>query len=170
MSSATTNEAISRSASRLRWAVFVAIGLIVLLYGAARFGVQVGRAHVEYRVHGPDLASTRLIGDISVVLLVAALYQLARMLGRIASGELFTAGVIGSFRAFALWLLVMALFGLFAPALVHLLFPPTAGHHQVRLALDFRDVLTVGVTLSLFLVARLLERARRLDEEVREFV
>jgi hypothetical protein len=28
----------------------------------------------------------------------------------------------------------------------------------------------VGVTLVLFLLARLLERARRLDEEVREFV
>jgi hypothetical protein len=169
MSSVTTTDAIARSASRLRWAVFAAMAVMVLLYAAARFGVQLGNTHVEYQAHA-SVMWTRAIGDISLILLVVALLRLTQMLGRIAAGELFTPGVIGSFRSFAFWLLLMALFGLLAPLAYELLSLTGGGEHQIELRIDYQEVLTVGLTLVLFLLARLLERARRLDEEMREFV
>lgn len=169
MSSTTTNEAIAGSASRLRWLVFAAIATMVLLYAAARFGVQLGSAHVEYRSHS-NPAWSRAIGDVSLLLLLVALFRLSQMLGRIAGGELFSAQVIGAFRSFAFWLLLLALFGLLAPPLSQLVSVAQEGDGRIELQIDFQQVLTVGVTLVLFLLARLLERARRLDEEIREFV
>ena len=62
----------------------------------------------------------------------------------------------------------MASFALVAPTAAELLRPHGGG--RIEILIDFRQVLTLGVTLVLFLVARLLERARRLDEEMREFV
>ena len=170
MSRTTTNDAIARSAARLRWLVFAAMGVMILLYAAARFGVQLGTARVEYQPHA-NRVWAQAIGDVGLLLLIVAMVRLTQMLGRIAAGELFTAGVIGRFRSFAFWLLLMALFGLLAPPLSELLsMPPGPGVRRVELRIDFKEVLTVGVTLVLFLLARLLERARRLDEEIREFV
>jgi small-conductance mechanosensitive channel len=139
------------------------------LYVAGRFGVQVGEARIEYRSHMPDLPIARLIADVSVLLLLIALTRLTQMLGRIAAGELFSAAVIGRFRGFAFWLLSMALLGLVAPAIIGL-FASTSDPTALHLAIRYSEVITVGVTLVLFLLARLLERARGLDEEVREFI
>ena len=69
-----------------------------------------------------------------------------------------------------MWLLVMALFELIAPIVAGLAGATPSYQHKFRIGIDLRDLLTVGITLLLFLLARLLERARRLDEEVREFV
>ncbi|MFL6830499.1 MAG: DUF2975 domain-containing protein [Sphingomicrobium sp.] len=145
------------------------MAVMVLLYAAARFGIRVGPAHVEYREDAPALMFTRLIGDVTLLLLLVALFQLTRMLGRIAAGELFSAVVVSRFRSFAFWLLLMALFSLLAPPAAQLL-QQSPGGHRLQLIIDFREVLTVGVTLVLFLLARLLERARAIDEEIREFV
>lgn len=167
-SSDTTTDTIMRSAARLRVAVLGTILAMVGLYGAARFGLQIGPAHVEYRVHGPDGSFGRLIGDATLALLAVALFRLSQMLGRIAAGETFSLAVVSRFRSFALWLLVSALFGLFAPFVLSIISP--SGGHRFALILDFQKILTVGVTLVLFLLARLLERARRLDEEMQQFV
>lgn len=168
-SSATTTEGIRRSAARLRWAVFGAMAAMLLLYAAARFGFESGAVHVQYRPRGPDALSAHVIGDVTVVLLLVALFRLTQMLARIADGELFTAAVIARFRSFALWLLVMALFALLAPSAAALL-RLAAGGHGLELMVSFREVLTVGVTLVLFLLARLLERARAIEDEMREIV
>jgi hypothetical protein len=40
----------------------------------------------------------------------------------------------------------------------------------ISFALDSRDVLFLGLTILLFLLARLLEKARAIDEEMREIV
>jgi DUF2975 family protein len=169
MSSETANSPIARSAARLRWAVFAAMALMLMFYLAARFGGQLGVLKVEAQEHGPP-ASARVIGDIRLAFLMIALFQLTQMLARIASGELFTSSVIGKFRSFALWLLLMALFSLTAPILAEFASLSAGGAHHLAIRIDFREVLTVGVTLVLFLLARLLERARALDEEMREFV
>jgi len=161
-------DAIRRSAVRLRVAVLATIVVMIGLYGAARFGLRLGQAHVEYRVHGPDLVSARLIGDVTLVLLVVALVRLTQMLSLIAAGELFSLAVIGRFRSFASWLLLSASVGVLAPIALSLVAP--AGGHRLAVALDFQKIVMVGITLVLFLLARLLERARGLDEEVRQFV
>ena len=56
-----------------------------------------------------------------------------------------------------------------APIATALLAGPTDAH-RLEFRLQLRDVLTIGVALILFLVARLLERARAIDEEMREIV
>jgi hypothetical protein len=77
--------------------------------------------------------------------------------------------VIGAFRAFALWLLIVAIVWIVAPIVVAVISGPDA-EHAYALKLQLRDLLTIGITLILFLVARLLERARAIDEEMREIV
>lgn len=171
MSSQTTsNEAITRSAARLRLAVLLTILAMVALYALARLGMPLGTARVDYRANGADVASTQIIGDITVALLVIALFRLSQMLGHIRAGQLFSAPVVARFRSFAFWLLIMALFELIAPTAAQLLTLSHGGDHRIEISVDFRDILTVAVTLVLFLLARLLERARTLDEENREFV
>lgn len=144
------------------------MALMALLYASARFSWQLGEVHVEYREHAGAPAYPRWIGDGTVLLLLVALAQLTRMLGKLAAGQLFSASVIGSFRSFALWLLLMAGWGLVAPAVAMLVAP--ADDQHFRLVVDYRQLLTLGITFLLFLIARLLEHARAIDEEIREFV
>ena len=110
-----------------------------------------------------------VVADISILLLSVALYHLSRMLGAIAAGDLFSARVVGAFRAFAFWLLLVALVWVVAPIVAVVLTGPDEAH-RLAFRLQLRDVLTIGVALILFLVARLLERARTIDEEMREIV
>ena len=44
------------------------------------------------------------------------------------------------------------------------------GIHRIEIVFDLRQLLLLGITMVLFLIARLLERARELETEVREFV
>ena len=146
------------------------MAVMVGLYVAARVGLRLGHARVEYAVHGMDTPFRQAMADVSVLLLMAALYQLTEMLRRIAAGDLFGPRVVAKFRSFAVWLLAMSVLDVVAPLIADAVQAPVAGVHQIRFTLDFRELLTVGVTLLLFLLARLLERARALDEEMREIV
>ena len=168
MSRATeTDFAIRRGASRLRWAVLVAIAFMVGLYLTARFGLPFAGIHI---VHRQSAGSSAVIGDVGIVLLVIALFRLVQMLGAIADGELFSTTVVRRFRAFAFWLMLMALTGLLGPIVAEIIRRQGAPVGQMQIILDFRQILTVGVTLLLFLLARLLERARDYEAEAREFV
>lgn len=165
MSSQSKTDDIGRSAARLRVAVFVTMSVLVLLYIAARFGLQFGHMRVEYEEHGPGTLASRLVNDVCVALLVVALFRLTQVLKRIADGDLFGIEVIRRFRSFAWWLLLMSLLELIGPSLAQSSIPG-----QVRFAIDSRDLLFLGITIFLFLLARLLERARTIDEEMREIV
>jgi hypothetical protein len=46
----------------------------------------------------------------------------------------------------------------------------TRGHHRIFIVLDIRDLLLIGITALLFLVARMLERARAIEHEMSEIV
>ncbi|MEO7240186.1 MAG: DUF2975 domain-containing protein [Sphingomicrobium sp.] len=158
------------AARRLQWAVIGAIGAMVVVFLAASMNLAVGAAHFEYRVHGLTGWPSQVIAGGSVALIGLALVRLTQLLGRIGGGETFSAAVIQRFRGFAFWLLLSALFALFAPVLTRLLTTPAAGVHQVHFVLDFREIVTVGTTLLLFLLARLLEQARGIEDEMREIV
>jgi len=155
---------------RLRALVYAAMALVVLIYVASQLNLQFAGAHVEYRGRGLDVPYEQWIGAIALALLLIALFRLTQMLGRIGTGELFSMPVIRHFRGFALWLLVMAAFEMIAPIAAGVLGAATGEPHRLRLTFDLRDVMTLGITFLLFLLARLLERARGLDEEMREFV
>ena len=160
---------IGRTATRLRWAVWIFWAGILLAYAVGRFGLTLGVVEVRAHSAAGDAPSFMVIADASILLLSVALYQLTKMLGAIAEGDLFSARVVKAFRSFAFWLLLVALVWIVAPiAAVLLSGPDDASRMEFRL--QMRDVLTVGIALILFLVARLLERARTVDEELREIV
>ena len=160
---------IATTARRLRWAVWIFWACIVLAYVVGRVGLDTEFLHIRSRIDETSTGPAMLIADATVILLSVALYQLTRMLGAISQGYLFSARVVGAFRAFAFWLLLVALVWIVAPAAVALLAGPDAGQ-RIELKFQLRDALTAGVALILFLVARLLERARTIDEEMREIV
>jgi hypothetical protein len=157
---------ITRSAARLRIAVIVAMVVLGAAIILAWVGGPLGIARVEVREHA-GLIDSLTGGTISIILIEIAFFRLTQMLGGIAAGDLFSGRVIRHFRGFAFWLLIVALVGLGVPLIGSLL---GSGPHRVALVLDLTKILAVGVTLLLFLLARLLERARRLEDEMREFV
>jgi hypothetical protein len=163
------NSDIGRTATRLRWAVWIFWAGILLAYVVGRFGLTFGAVQVQAHSAAGDAPSFMAIADVSILLLSVALYQLTRMLGAIADGDLFSARVVTAFRSFAFWLLLVALVWIVAPIAAVLLAGP-GDARQFEFRLQMRDVLTVGIALILFLVARLLERARTVDEELREIV
>lgn len=165
-----SESSIGKTARRLRWAVWIFWVLVVLAYAAGRFGLRL-RGAVEVQAHSSaaESGTPMIVADFSILLLSVALYQLNRMLGAIAEGDLFSARVVGAFKAFAFWLLLLALAWVVAPIVAVFLTGPD-GARRLEFRLQLRDVLTIGIALILFLVARLLERARTIDEEMREIV
>ena len=166
--------AISPTAARLRWAVIAAMVVIVAALSPPRgLGCRLGPARVELRDRTARRRRRRVIvADVTMLLLLVALAQPDPDAGADRAGR----AVLGPrssahFRAFAFWLLLVALFG-FARADRR----PScwsrrpARPHRMDFVLELRDVLTLGVTLILFLLARLLERAREIEEEMREIV
>jgi hypothetical protein len=155
---------ITRLARRLRLALWVAILLSALLYVAARMGFSAGNFQV---VMPTGHWVPGLVRDLSIVMLYVALWQLTLMLRLVERGERFSPPVTRHFRRFALFLLVAASVQLAAP-LAALLF---AGRtHRLEIPLNFRDLWTMLITGVLFLVARLLDEAQRIQTEVSEFV
>ena len=165
-----SSSGISRTAGRLRLAVWIFWSCIIAVYIAGRLGLSLNGV-VEVRAHASTAgASTPIIvADVTILLLSIALYHLTRMLGAVAEGDLFSARVVGAFRAFAFWLLLVAMVWVAAPIVAVLLTGPDETH-RLAFKLQLRDILTIGISLILFLVARLLERARTIDEEMREIV
>jgi hypothetical protein len=163
------NSDIGRTATRLRWTVWIFWVCVLLAYAVGRLGLTFGVVRVQAHSAAGDAPSFMMIADISILLLSVALYQLTKMLGAIADGDLFSARVVRAFRAFAFWLLLVALVWIVAPVVAVLLAGPDDAS-RLEFRLQMRDVLTVGIALILFLVARLLERARMVDEELREIV
>ena len=159
---------IARSAARLRWAVLAASVLVALLYLSARLGLQLAGTDIEIRSHSTEVFGWRVIADVTMVLLLVALFRLAQTLGAIAAGELFSIPMTRRFRSFAFWLMLLALFGFFAPLVAEAI--GRHGEGPMLFALDLRQLVLLGITLFLFLLARLMERARELEAEMREFV
>ena len=157
---------IRRGAARLRVAVIVAMVLLASAILLAWVGGPLGIAKVEMREHSGAL-DARLTGTVSMLLIEVALFRLTQMLRAIAAGELFSSRVIRHFRGFAFWLFIVALGGVAVPLIGSLM---DSGPHRVALVLNLTKILAVGVTLLLFLLARLLERAGQIDEEMREIV
>ena len=144
-------------------AVMVLLAAVMLL---AWVGVPLGIARVEMREHSGAF-DARLIGTASIVVTEIALFRLTQMLGAIGSGDLFSTRVTRHFRGFAFWLFVVAAGGVALPMIGALI---RGTPHGFAVVLDLTKLLAVGVTLLLFLLARLLERARQLDEDMREIV
>lgn len=164
------DQGIRTAAARLRIGVFVFMALILGLYVWARLGLRPGAAHIVIQTQTQPGTAAQVVADASVLLLFVALFELTRMLALIQVGELFSVAVIRRFRAFALWLFAMALLGFLAPFVTALAKDAPVGPHSIAFVLDLRQLLTLGITFLLFLLARLLERAREIEAEMQEIV
>ncbi len=160
---------IERLARRLRVTVWAVILVAAGLYLAARLGVKLGQVHVVARssaeAFGPQLALAR---DLGALLTIAALWRLTAMLARIERGERFSPPVTRHFREFALLLLLAAVVTLLAPFVAMLVLPRDP--HRLAIPISFRDVWMMIVTFVLFLVARLLDEAQRIESDLSEIV
>lgn len=172
MSSTEINDLrIRRGALRLRLAVIVAMILLAATLALAWAGPVLGLAKVEIQ-NKSGLIDSLVAGSAAMLLIEIALFRLVQMLSAIGEGDLFSSRVIRHFRGFAFWLLLVAIAGVAMPLIAALSgsYPLTGGAHRLALVISLTDVLAVGITLLLFLLARLLERARQLDEDMREIV
>jgi hypothetical protein len=88
------------------------------------------------------------------------------MLSLIASGEYYSVRVVRHFRGFAFWLLILAVMA-FVASMVR---PSQGTGVNIEIGINFTDLMAVGLTLLLFLIARLLERAGEIEQENREIV
>ena len=172
MSSTEINDdKIRRGARRLRLAVIAAMVLLGAVVALAWLGPPLGITRVE--IESKNLAGDSfLAGTVTILAIEVALFRLVQMLSAIAAGDLFSSRVVRHFRGFAFWLLLVAIGGVAMPLLSSLagVSPLPGGAHRMALGISLTDVLAVGITLLLFLLARLLERARQLDEDMREIV
>src|SRR5436309_15438968 len=109
--------AIARSARRLRIAVLAVFALFAILYLSGRLGIGLIGPPIHIKSHITDELETPYITDGVTVLLAISIYWLTEALRAIAGGGLFSASVVRRFRLFASWLLIMALFGFVAPLL-----------------------------------------------------
>jgi len=164
------NSPIARTARLLRFAVLIAMLLVVAIYLAGRFGIAAGPVRVEsalFRVGGIG----PWIADLAIILFTLALWQLAKMLSAIASGPIFAPPVTASFRNFALLLFLSTLVDVLALPLIAVI-QATAGpgHAAIALKFELRDLMLLAGSLFLFLLARMMDQARAYEAELEEIV
>lgn len=156
---------ISQSARRLRIFVFVLMAGLAAAIALQWLG-PAARVRVEMHAQTPGL-DPRIAGSITIALLELALFELTRMLGVVVSGEYFSYRAVAHFRGFAGWLLFLAVLGLVAPMLN---VNRDGGVDVHFIVINLGTLMIFGVTLVLFLLARLLERAGEIEQENREIV
>ena len=161
---------IQRLAGRLRLLVWAVIAGTAAVYLAARIGTQVGETRlVTLGASDPAVTSPLWVQDLSIALVLLALWQLADMLRLVGRGDHFSPAAIRRFRGFALFLFIASAVMFLAP-LVMAIAGGHSGTEQLRLPIKLRELLTMLVTGALFLVARLLEEARQIDSDLKEIV
>lgn len=154
---------ITRRANRLR--AFVILLMIAMPLAGLLIWLRPAGVRVEF--HDQVTAIDPLIAAGGVtILLEIALFELVRMLSLIGAGEYYSVRVVRHFRNFAGWLLSLALIAFFAS----MLRPSQHGEMKIEVRIDFNSLLIVGLTLLLFLLARVLERAGEIEQENREIV
>ena len=164
-------EQFKRSAARLQLVVVLLLAIATAAFAIDRLGIDLG-SWLQIRRHGagPQAAAPGWSLDLSMLLFLVALAQLARLLGRLRRGEVFTAGVTVAFRAFAFWLLASALVAVVAPLLTAAIAVPASGSSRIPMLIDIRQLSYVIAALVLFLIARMLDEAARIEAELEEIV
>jgi len=161
--------AIARSARRLRLLVWSGIALIVAIYLLGRLGPQIGPLRVETHADVAGWEGRALI-DLTLLLFVIALFRQAQMLGAIADGPLFGPRVTRAFRGFAFWLFLATLVDVAAGPAIAIARQISTGGGRAALMFELRDLLMLAGALFLFLLARIMEKARAIESELEEIV
>ena len=164
-------ERLKRSAGRLQLVVILLLAVAAAAFTIDRLGIDFG-SWLQIRRHGAgaQIAQPSWALDLSMLLFLIALAQLARLLGRLKRGEVFTVGVTAAFRAFASWLLASAAVAVAAPLLTAATATLANGSIRIPVLIDIRQLSYVIAALVLFLIARMLDEAVRIEAELREIV
>jgi magnesium-transporting ATPase (P-type) len=160
--------AIANAARWTRWIVVALIGTTILLQVAA---ATLGTPHLRLHPLGRGVAGAA-VSLLHSLFMLLALVQLWLALRHVETGELFSAHVTRGLRRFALFTLLAVLSGALLTPLLIVLFPDCAspGPCARRLPIDMRTFWTLIIVLVFFLVARILDEARRVDEENKQII
>ena len=161
---------IRRYARRLRLGVLAVFAAVLLLVVFGHFGLRIAGAPVLLQSQSDAAAGVLRIADGILLLAAIAIYWLTEALRAVAAGGLFSSVVVKRFRLFAMWMLIMALFSTIAPMVLAAATSASSDRHRIMLVIDVRDLLLVGLTLLLLLIARMFERARAIEDEMSEIV
>ena len=164
------DDRIRRYARRLRLAVLTVFGVVLALILCGHFGVRIAGAPIVLQSRSSALTSSLAIADAVLMLIAIAVYWLTEGLRAVAAGDLFSRAVVRRFRLFALWMLIAALFNTLAPMVLAAAAPGAAGRHRIMILVDVRDLVLIGLTVLLLLIARMFERARAIEAEMNEIV
>lgn len=159
----------SKSASRLRIAVVLMLLIIVAVWLVSAFHLPLGPG-IKVTSYAEEAGSPYAVwaSSLSLGLFGLALLRLSAMLKRIAGGDRFSPSVTRPFRDFAMLLLLSSLAALLAPAALAALAPAKDGVRHLHF--ELRDAIFGLASLLLFLVARMLEDAARIEAELEEIV
>lgn len=166
-------------ARRLRWVTLAAIGLVGAMILLGSFAVLSGWTEPNLAISvSLDDADPRMRWASLVSILISglpflyALWHLSRMLACAEREDTFSAASVAHLRGFALWVFVATMGAIVLSPLVHTAAGLLAGLpvNRLRVDLDIRDVFALLVSGLLFFVARLLETARRLSDDLKQIV
>ncbi len=160
---------IRNYARRFRLGVIAAYGVIVFLVIFGHLGMRIGNVPVVLESRSTMNSAELGVGDAVLLLIGVAIYWLSEALRAIDRGELFSQIVVRRFRLFASWMLLAALVYSLAPTLLASATSPN-GVRRLTIMIDVRDLLMIGVTLLILLIARMFERARAIQDEMSEIV
>lgn len=159
---------IVRSARWTRWLVTALLAITIVLQ---LLTIVPGPIHIQ--MHGENSSTASAVLNHAHSLLVAvALFQLLLLLRHLERGELFTVGVTRRLRGFALFALLGVAAGSILPPLIAFFMAECLPEQSCdpHRAVDMRGLWMLLSALVFFLVARLLDEARRIDEDHRQIV
>jgi len=161
---------LARHARVLRYAALVAGGLylvatIAALASLQGWGGQFVAATLD--TGGMPLAWGAGAAVVIALLVGAALFELARMLGKLGRERVFPPEATRHFRRFALLFLLASAVRVAMPALV---MAAQSDGGALRMSFDVGDLVTLLVAALFWLVARLFDEAARLEDDSRSIV
>ena len=165
---------IVRNARRLRWIVLASaaiVALLTLFAIASAFSDPVEGVDISFSPVGSAYAELA-VALLSGIPFIIGLFHLARMLKGIEQGEIFTSRTIAGLKGFAFFVLLSALASILVPPIIAVASALSAAGREVRVALTFDggDFFVLLVSALLFLLARLLGEAQRIEDENRQIV
>ena len=165
---------IVRDARRLRSIALASAAIVALLMLYAIASALIGSiegVNVSFSPTGsPD--AELAVALLSGIPFIIGLLHLAGMLKGIEQGEIFTRRTIAGLKSFAFFVLLSALASMLVPPMIAIAGALSAGERGARVALTFDggDFFVLLVSALLFLLARLLGEAQRIDDENRQIV
>ncbi|MBB3344787.1 DUF2975 domain-containing protein [Luteimonas sp. RC10] len=164
---------VMRFARGLRWAALLAGSAYTLVTAVAVFaGAGWGGRFISATVEAGGLPRewAAALALLLAAITLAAMQQLAGMLGRIGKDRVFSSAMIRRFRFFCLLFLTILLVRSALPAAAAFLLAMQAGAGAIRLTFDGGDVITLVIAGLLYFVASLFEQAARWEEDSRTIV